>query len=301
MFRRFEGETCALCRTRPSSPTGEHVWPSWFLKQFGDSDGPYTRFINGRAETKRDNVTIRKQVSIERVKLPSCVECNSVLDERFEHSAKPIMRRLMATDGRLTLNGDDAQTLGLWLLKTWLLLAHPAARGSNPGEFRERWDLARIPDDLYSWTVHDGPVPNGLSVWVVREDRYPVQAVRTRRIPLPTVVADGRTMGFQDFRCSVRFLDVTLVYHPGWEIAHPLEAEGRAARLWPSHGQPVNFESLVPVASRDTIWMEGPILTFAPGSFGAARLPPLGPGWDPMFPPVPGVVHAGAPRLHSQS
>jgi hypothetical protein len=29
------------------------------------------------------------------------------------------------------------------------------------------------------------------------------------------------------------FLDVELVYHPGWEIEHPLEVDGRAARLWP--------------------------------------------------------------------
>ena len=55
----------------------------------------------------------------------------------------------------------------------------------------------------------------------------------TRHIPLPTVVADGRKIEFRVKRAGLRSLDVSLLYHPGWEIAHPLEADGRALRLWP--------------------------------------------------------------------
>lgn len=36
-----------------------------------------------------------------------------------------------------------------------------------------------------------------------------------------------------------------------------------------------------------------------PGAFGATPLRPLGPDWDPMFSPPPGVVFAAAPRLSS--
>ena len=299
MTKQFYGQVCALCHIRPSSTTGEHVWPVWFLELFPESEGPYTRYVNGRADTKRDDVTVRTQTSAERVKLPCCSECNGILDQRFERFARPIVRRLIVTDGHLTLNAKEAGTLGLWLLKTWLLLAHPAARSSVPELTPERWDLAMVPDDIYGWTVNDGPVPSGFSVWVACEDRESVEKLPSRRIPLPTVVVDGRTVAFQVFRCGVRFLDVTLAYHPGWEIAHPLEVEGRAVRLWPRSGALINFDALPPVATRDTVWMEGPTLTFDPGAFGASPLRPLGPDWDPMSSPPPGVLFAAAPRLSS--
>jgi hypothetical protein len=299
--RQFEGHMCALCCTRPSSPTGEHVWPAWFLDSFPESEGPYTRHVNGHPETKRDDVTVRTQTSLERVKLPCCIECNGILEERFERSAKPVVRRFMAIDGHLTLDAGEAETLGLWLLKTWLLLAHPAARSSTPGRSPQRWDLSLVPTDICGWTVNGGPVPSGFSVWVAREVQESTGSKPERRIPLPRVVADGQTVAFQVFRCAVRFLDVTLAYHPGWSIAHPLEREGRAARLWPTIGRAINFDALPPVASRDTVCVEGPTLTFAPGMFGSTSLRPLGPDWDPMFPPLPGVVFAAAPRLHPGS
>lgn len=298
MPKQFHGQTCALCRIRPSSPTGEHVWPTWLLALFPESEGPYTRYVNGWPETKRDGATARTQTSTERVKLPCCTECNAILDDRFERVAKPIVRRLMITDGHLTLSAEEAFTLGLWLLKTWLLLAHPAARSSDPGRSPRRWNLAMVPDDIYGWTVTGEDPPSGLSVWAVREIQTDSgRHIPPRRLPLPTVVADGRTVSFQVFRCAIRFLDVTLVYHPGWEIAHPLETEGRAARLWPNDGAMVSFATLPAVAVRDTVWIEGPTLTFAPGAFGAECIRPLGPDWDPMFSLLPGVVFAAAPRL----
>ena len=299
--RQFDGQRCALCSSRPSSPTGEHVWPRWYLESFPDSEGPYTRLVDGRAETKRDEVTVRTQSSVERVKLPCCVECNGILEVRFERPAKSVVRRLMATDGHTTLNAGEADALGLWLLKTWLLLAHPAARSSTPGRSPQRWDLSLVPTDIYDWTVNDRPAPTGFSVWTAREVQESGGTTPGRRIPLPRVVADGQTVAFQVFRCAVRFLDVTLVYHPGWLIAHPLELEGRAERLWPTSGRAINFDALPPVASRDTVWMEGPTLTFAPGAFGSNDLRPLGSDWDPTFPPLPGVVFAAAPRLYPGS
>ena len=33
---------------------------------------------------------------------------------------------------------------------------------------------------------------------------------------------------------GIRGLDITMVWHPVWPIAHPLVAEGRAAVFWPN-------------------------------------------------------------------
>jgi hypothetical protein len=70
------------------------------------------------------------------------------------------------------LSGPHAMDVARGFLKTWLLLAHPAAQESDP-----------------------------------------------------------RSLQFRAKRAGVLFLDVSLVYHPGWEIEHPLEAAGRALRL----------------------------------------------------------------------
>lgn len=298
MPRQFDGQLCVLCRVRPSSREGEHVWTEWFLSMFPGSEGPYTRLINGEAERTRDGVTVRKHSATERVKVPCCTICNGKLDKRFEKLAKPIVRVLFESDGAVTLTRLEAKTLGLWLLKTWLLLAHPRAESSMPGQSPQRWYLSQVPDDLYAWMITGGEPPPGLSLWAAREDPSLTPPDEPRRLPLPTVVADGQTMRFQAFRCSVRFLDVTLVYQPGWEIAHPLESEGRAVRLWPSAGSPVDFRSLPPVAVRDTVWVEGPTLHFVSGYYGRAELPPIDGREDLLFSDLAGaVIFASAPRL----
>jgi len=104
-----------------------------------------------------------------------------------------------------------------------------------------------------------------------------------QHIPLPTVIADGRTIQFRAKRAGVLFLDVSLVYHPGWEIEHPLEAAGRALRLWPRAADAeAGFASLPPVHSKDMGWLKGPTLDFLPGALGSADLPPLSSSFDPM-------------------
>jgi hypothetical protein len=105
----------------------------------------------------------------------------------------------------------------------------------------------------------------------------------TQHIPLPTVIADGRTIQFRAKRAGVLFLDVSLVYHPGWEIEHPLEAAGRALRLWPrSADAEADFASLPPVHSKVMGWLKGPTLYFLPGALRSANLPSLSPSFDPM-------------------
>lgn len=53
---------------------------------------------------------------------------------------------------------------------------------------------------------------------------------------------------------GIRGLDVTVVWHPGWPIEHPLVAEGRAAVLWPNPGV-IDFEALGEVREGDVSFM----------------------------------------------
>lgn len=153
------------------------------------------------------------------------------------------------------------------------------------------------PDDLYTWMITELSPPAGLSIWLAVEDRDLPGPDEPRHLPLPTVVADAHTTRFQAFRCSIRSLDVSLAYHPGWDIAHPMEGEGRAVRLWPPRHVPVDLGSLPRVASRDTVWVDGPTLHFAPGSYDTERLPPIDGSHDLLFSGLPGVMFAAAPGL----
>jgi hypothetical protein len=145
--------------------------------------------------------------------------------------------------------------------------------------------------------VKSEPPPDGLSVWATHEDHDAAAPDTARRIPLPTVVADDRTIRFQVIRSAVRFFGVTLAYHPGWGIAHPLEAEGRAVRLWPSPGRSVDFADFPPVPTRETVWAVGPTLHFSPGAYGVYEFRHLGADWNPLFEHLPGVAFAAAPAL----
>ena len=69
---------------------------------------------------------------------------------------------------------------------------------------------------------------------------------------------------------------VTLVYHPGWWIDHPLEIEGAAARMWPrQRTEPVKFTAMPRASTRDPRWLDGPRLTFSDAAYDAARMPRL--------------------------
>jgi hypothetical protein len=278
MPKQFEDKTCVLCRRRPSSPTGEHVWPRWLLKMF--RPGEYTWSISGEPVLKRNGAP-RIHTSVGAVKLPMCETCNNkALEPRFEQSAKPLIRKLLDRDGNVHFGESQTRSLTLWFLKTWLLLAHPEARESDPDVKPARWDLAG--DDLYSWLVINKRPPAGFSIWVSKQAEEASEPAATRHIPLPTIVADGREIQFKVKRAGVQFLDVSLVYHPGWEIEHPLEAEGRALRLWPREADTgADFASVLPVHPKETAWLKGPRLHFVPGAYGSADLPPLSPSFDP--------------------
>jgi hypothetical protein len=296
--RRFKERTCALCQQRPSSRKAEHVWTKWFLDMFPSSDGPYQRFIGGEVETKSDGATPRCQTSAERIQIPCCEACNGILNQRFEGPARRVVRSIMKADGQLSLDAQGAQTAGVWFLKTWLLLAHPLAESSWPGRTHGRFDLNTVPDDLYRWMIAGEDPPDGLSVWAHRQDLRLERAAHTMHVEMPEVVVGGVHTRFQASRCGVGFLDISVVYHPGWPIDHPLEAQGRALRLWPPRSDGCDFASLSPVPERSFAWLWGPTLYFA-GAALPPELPALAANTNLLFAGLPQVIRAAAPPCSS--
>lgn len=238
---------------------------------FPSSKGPYTWHVNGRPVMKRDG-SPRSHSALSRVKVPACRECNGILATRFELPAKPLIRRLFEADGHADFDGAEAHTVALWLLKTWLLLAHPAAIDSAPGVAPEGW--GDVHDDLWTWVVKDQPPPEGLSLWARRRPLIRPSGP-LRHIPLPTIAANGRETRFACKRAGVGFVDISLVYHPGWPIEHPLERDGHVLRLWPRDpDMPTRFSSLADTGE-DIAWLKGPRLHFFDGMFPHPELPPL--------------------------
>jgi hypothetical protein len=81
-------------------------------------------------------------------------------------------------------------------------------------------------------------LPADLAVFATRRSLFAeVVAWRgpARRIELPGYVrVCNRGLRFMSREIGIRGLDITMVWHPGWPIAHPLAAEGRAAVFWPN-------------------------------------------------------------------
>lgn len=300
----LRNSTCVFCRAKPSSPSGEHALPSHFIEEFFpdvDERGEveqYSLEIGGQPELSRDG-SKWTQANFPRVKLPCCDGCNNKLNKRFEQPVKEIIHRLFG-DGSTDLTSNEMCRAGLWLLKTCLLLVHPEARQNARNWIPlPRWNLTTIPSDIYSWMVNNQPPPVGLSVWISHVRDPEPGEFPSQQVQLPTVVADGGSTQFQGNRCAILFLGIDLVYHPGWAIEHPLEADGWAVRMWPCSGSStVNIAGLPAVSRRAIAWATpGAEVHFAPGMYDEVNLPPLTVGMNPMFQSVPGVLSAFAPPL----
>jgi hypothetical protein len=278
MAKQFDGAACVLCRRHPSTPTGEHVWPRWFFKIFPPADGPYETWIGSSAVRDRDQRT-RQHAGIPRVKLPVCRTCNGALDDRFEKLAKPILRKLIANSAQTILTAPEAMHCALWLLKTWLFLANPAAISSDPAITNRGWDGA--PEDLWNWTVNGLSPPAGLSPWLNRPTAQPDAGVQPQHLMLPTIIVDGEDTVFRvqerGVQIGTSFVQGTVVFHPGWEVDHPLEAVGRSLRLWPRQtDESINLAALPPSAPNALRWVAKALrVTFAPGAYANAYPPAL--------------------------
>jgi hypothetical protein len=75
-------------------------------------------------------------------------------------------------------------------------------------------------------------------------------------------------------------LHMTLVVHPGWDIAHPLEHDGRAVRLWPPSGA-IDLTVLPSLPRRTIAWVRCRVV-LRDGVMGLSMLPPLGPSTLPF-------------------
>ncbi|HTK24207.1 MAG TPA: hypothetical protein VL264_08255 [Gaiella sp.] len=279
----FAGIDCVLCGQRPSLPRGERTQSLWV---------PEDDFLGASLTTADPLVGTT---------IPVCLRCSGTLAERFDHAARPAVEGLRR--GELRLRPPPARAFAQWVLKTWLLTGHPAVQASDPRSSQARFDLSEAPQELYGWLVEEKPPPAGLSVWATRGAQAATNGSPRYRIPLPTVTADGRTTRFQElaFRLDLvdgGVLDIELVYHPGWEIEHPLERESRAMRLWPRDGRRVLDLGALPVLeAHELSWGRGPRLVFAPESYNGEQRAPLSAETSfSFFPPFPpGVTAVFAP------
>jgi hypothetical protein len=134
------------------------------------------------------------------------------------------------------------------------LSAHPAAVYDLP-QVNKDPSLPRLDPFLPEWIdwMRAGSLPpDGFSVYATRRAvREDVKLDRPRRqIQLPQMIVDGKDLRFAQRSFGFRGLNVTIVWHPGWEIDNAQVNEGRAVRLWPEPGE-TDFASLSEVNPRE--------------------------------------------------
>lgn len=264
---------CALCASAPSTPAGEHVLPRSLIRAcFPLKRGPYKT-------TSAEGVRHRQQ--FDSVKLPCCSTCNTELARRFENPGAEPARRLLSME-RPALTPDETQHAALWLLKTWLLLAHPRSEFQSATPRPEPpWSSA--PAEVFSWLINGQSPPAGLSMWAFLHDQEQSTSRQDRSAPwmaLPTVVVDGVTTRFQVLDLTIALVNVTLVFHPGWPIAHVPASVGKVRQLWPL-ATGTELECLPMLFHRPLRWRVGPELRFRPGAFPEENMRPLAPNVAP--------------------
>lgn len=274
----LDSKDCVLCRQARSSRKGEHVWPLWYLRSNLGRPGPYSWSISGEPIRRRDGSPIAPTEKT-RVKIPVCERCNAELERRFETPAKDILRRLFACEGFFVLDSVDVRNVALWFIKTWLLLSHPESQYSNPRIDHHRfarWSAA-APHEFYEWMVTRRPPPPGISLWLYRPANDDTSNRRSGPlVPLPVVTADGKIVEHKCLEVTLYGLCLTLVFHPGWEIDHPLEAGGHAIRLWPrATAARLDLTTLRPVSRAESVRWLRCYIALAPGILGSGSLPPL--------------------------
>jgi hypothetical protein len=281
-------EWCALCASALSTPVGEHVLSRSLVRAlFPLRRGPYTT-------TSSEGVRYRQQ--FDSVKLPCCSTCNNELARRFENPGAEPARRLLSVE-RPALTPDESRHAVLWLLKTWLLLAHPRSEFQLATPRPRPWFSA--PAGVFSWLVTGQSPPAGLSIWAFLHDQERLTDQQERSTPwmaLPTVVADGVTTRFQVLDLTLALVNVTLVFHPGWPIAHVPASVGEVIQLWPLAAD-TGLERLPVLSYRPLRWWVGPELRFRPGAFPEENMRPLTPNAAPESLVLASLDGASAPAV----
>lgn len=278
----FRDGACVLCRVRPSTRKGEHVWPLWYLRSSLHRGGPYPWELSGRPIVRRGGEPLAP-MQMARVKLPTCAQCNNTLERRFERAAAPLVTRLFSEPDLVVDNAADVELIALWLVKTWLLLSHPAIHYSEPliNELDIIRDRKALPQSCYQWLVNGGDAPDGLSLWVFKSAPDDEHAVRPI-VPLPVVHADDVVVRFQAHEVTLHGLTIALVYHPGWPVHHPAERAGRALQLWPRPPRSIRLGDLTPATvDMAPLWSEGWRVVLRGGA-DLSDMPPLCATRDPL-------------------
>lgn len=247
----FRGVTCGLCGVEESTRTGEHVVPRWLLRRLFPPAEPgqagYTIERNGDPVISRGKVRTTSEAS--HFRMPMCRLCNDRLSERFENGAtKDAVEKLLCEGDDRALQREDVHLASLWLIKTTMLMAHPATVNTD-----EHW--TSVPDawpldhpELWVWMTNGGEPPDGISLWIARFSRLDTSGSLDRsigRIQLPEIRFEGGdTVKFLENAAGLADTGYAVVYHPGWQIDHPHEAAGMAVRLWPNPPTSLDFNRL---------------------------------------------------------
>lgn len=247
MPNRFPGKSCVLC-PNPSEGVGEHVWPTWLIKEF-HGEGPFTIEKGGTPYSKRDG-TPTTATALQSVHVPMCQECNGRLSRSIEVPAKTVIRKIMPKSGTHAwpeITATEAGVLARWFVKVGLLNTHPEAVHDSPlvqqdGAFR-RHDQDE--PGWLEWMRMEETPPEWFSVFLTRQSVSGAQSWDGERLhlELPNVSVGAKNLHYQTWVAGVRGIAATVVWHPHWPIRHALVEEGRAAKLWPDPS-PVDFALL---------------------------------------------------------
>lgn len=247
MSNRFPGKPCVLC-PNPSEGVGEHVWPSWFIKEFHD-EGPFTIVKGGTPYPKRGGKPATTD-ALQSVHVPMCGACNRRLSRSTEMPAKGVIRQIMPrTDTHTwpTITATEAEALARWFLKVGLLNSHPEAVHDSP-QVQKDGAFRRHDQDEPAWLewMRAGTAPpEGFSVFLTRQRTSGQQSWDGERLQLelPSVSVGATNLHYHTWVAGIRGLAATVVWHPQWPILHPLVEVGRAVKLWPDP-LTVNFATL---------------------------------------------------------
>lgn len=247
MPNRFPGKSCVLC-PNPSEGVGEHVWPTWLIKEF-HGEGPFTIQKGGTSYSKRDG-TPTTATALQSVHVPMCADCNGRLSRSIEIPAKTVIRKIMPKSGTHTwpeIAAVEAGVLARWFLKVGLLTTHPDAVHDSPqvqkDEAFRRHDRAE--PEWLEWMQKEEAPPQWFSVFLTRQSVSGTQPWDGERLllELPNVSVGAKNLHYQTWVAGIRGIAATVVWHPYWPIQHALVEEGRAVRLWPNP-LPVDFAML---------------------------------------------------------
>ena len=270
----FIVEYCVICGVEPAFGKGEHVWPAWFLKDADAADPPsFAWSSNGVDLLGRSGEPLHFRER-QRLLVPACRSCNAVLDTRFEKPAKDVVRRLVPN--RWTGEADEQEwvSIGLWFAKILLLATHPLAHHQHP-EINRHMIIGDWQSHDFRWLVNGSAPPTDLSLWVYRAEQN--KGDPTARVLLPKAVqtGDGTTTIFPMTMITLDGISLTLVYHPGWAIEHPLISRREALELL--HGaRTADLEGMPLLPQNAIVWRRPNLVELMDGLQLDGTLPPLG-------------------------